>query len=120
MTAFWKDESGATTTDWVVVTASVVIVSVSVTLVIASGAFSSSNDVSTTMSETEAADVIVADDQIVKAEYIPIQRTEQRDFENWDQANIAVQNCISRGGSPEISASATTNLDGSPSGVTCG
>lgn len=120
MISYWKDESGATTTDWVVLTASVVIVAVSVTLVIATGVFSSSSDVNSNIAETEAADAIVADDQIIQAEYIPIQRTEQRDFENWDQANIAIQNCIGRGGSPEIAASATTNDDGSPSGVTCG
>lgn len=119
---FLRNESGATTVEWVVLTAAVIAVLGTVTVIISSGVFNSS---STLSEEVEASahepDQTEADfhQKTITLEELQEAPVEPEKFTNWDAANKWIDACIKTGGVPEISASSITNADGSPSEITC-
>lgn len=120
--AFLKDESGATTVEWIVLTAAVIAIFGAVFAVISSGLFSSSENVSDDVElQTELIHIEeVQQKTLITADELQLAPVQPDDFESWSAANGWIDACIKTGGVPEVAADSGTNADGSPTKITCG
>lgn len=123
VTGFLKDESAATTVEWVVLTAAVVAIFGAVIVVISSGIFSTSDNISTDAEiggiASEKTRIDDSPQITITAEDLQIAPIEPDLFTSWEAANMWIDACIKTGGVPEVSADSDTNIDGSPTKIRC-